>query len=183
MNEGPNQALRKAMLTLALGSTLAGLAAAIALREPGHVRTDLGGMAVPKLALPVVRPEGGPTQARLAPSDFKGRPLLLHFWAPSCRPCVKELPLWQKRHEQAAANGYAVLAVAGDDAEDVQKFLKDGAYTLPVVVDASGQLFEALRVTAIPATAAVDRHGVVIEYREGVVDDRDFPSLLAAARK
>ncbi len=178
-----NGGLRKAMLTLALGSALAGLAAAIALREPGHLRTDLGGMAVPILALPVVRPEGRPTQARLSASDFKGRPLLLHFWAPSCRPCVKELPLWQKRHEEAAAHGYAVLAVAGDDAEDVRKFLKEGNYTLPVVVDATGQLFEALRVTAIPATAAVNRQGVVSEYREGVVEDRDFASLLAAARK
>jgi peroxiredoxin len=179
MNEG----LRKALIVLAFGTTLAGLATAIALREAGHVRTDLGGMAVPKLALPVVRPEGGATQARLSPSDFKGRPLLLHFWAPSCRPCVAELPLWQKRFEVAAMQGYAVLAVAGDDAEDVQKFLKEGGYTLPVVVDASGQLFSALRVTAIPATAAVDRRGVVVEYREGVVSDAEFPGLLARARR
>ena len=66
------------------------------------------------------RPEGG----ELLASDFKGKPLLLNFWATWCPPCVKELPELAQFQREFKSQGWQVLGVAIDSPSAVRDFLK-----------------------------------------------------------
>lgn len=176
------ETIKKGAIVLALGTIVAGLGVTAALRPHPHAQTDLGGLLAPALTLPVVRLDRGPTQARLGARDFAGKPLLVHFWAPSCQPCVAEFPIWQTAFARSQQEGFGVLAIAGDDLQGVQDFLRAGHYTLPVVLDASGQAFMAWRVTAMPTTIAVSSDGHAVQVVEGAVDQAGLTQLLAAAR-
>lgn len=59
----------------------------------------------------------------LAPARWRGRPLLVNFWATWCPPCVKELPEINQFHKEAASHGWQVLGLAVDQAEPVKAFL------------------------------------------------------------
>ncbi len=68
----------------------------------------------------------------LAMQSFKGRPLLLNFWATWCPPCVDELPLINAFYRQNRANHWQVLGLAVDKLEPVQSFLKKMPLDFPV---------------------------------------------------
>jgi thiol-disulfide isomerase/thioredoxin len=65
-----------------------------------------------------------PSGARLSMADFKGKPLLVNFWATWCPPCVEELPLIDRFWHENKANGFQVLALAIDQPSAVKKFLQ-----------------------------------------------------------
>lgn len=65
-------------------------------------------------------PEGQP----LAMSGFRGRPLLLNFWATWCPPCIEELPLLNAFHREHSGRGWQVLGLAVDRVEAVQAFTR-----------------------------------------------------------
>jgi thiol-disulfide isomerase/thioredoxin len=65
------------------------------------------------------RPEGGD----LVMADFRGRPLLLNFWATWCPPCVKEMPLLDQFHRRHQAAGWQVVGLAVDAPTPVRQFL------------------------------------------------------------
>lgn len=73
-------------------------------------------------------PEGHP----LPMQSFRGRPLLLNFWATWCPPCVEELPLINAFYRQNRGNRWQVLGLAVDKLEPVQSFLKKMPLDFPV---------------------------------------------------
>lgn len=68
----------------------------------------------------------------LSMAAFRGRPLLLNFWATWCPPCVEELPLINRFHRDQVARGWQVLGLAVDRAEPVQQFLNRLPLDFPV---------------------------------------------------
>ncbi|OGB33274.1 MAG: redoxin [Burkholderiales bacterium RIFCSPLOWO2_12_FULL_61_40] len=73
-------------------------------------------------------PEGRP----LSMQSFKGRPLLLNFWATWCPPCVDELPLINAFYRQNQGNQWQVLGLAVDKLDSVQAFLKRTPLDFPI---------------------------------------------------
>ena len=78
--------------------------------------------------------EGAP----LAMAAFRGRPLLLNFWATWCPPCVEELPLLNRFYGERRAQGWQVLGVAVDQPPAVRKFLEKLPLAYPVAIATSG---------------------------------------------
>jgi len=74
------------------------------------------------------RPEGG----ELALPSFRGRPLLVNFWATWCPPCVEELPMIDAFWREHAAKGIQVVALAIDQPSSVRRFLERQALSFPV---------------------------------------------------
>ena len=76
-------------------------------------------------------PKDGP---RLDMARFRGRPLLLNFWATWCPPCVEELPLLSRFYYENAAKGWQVLGLAVDQATPVNRFLEKSPVSFPVAL-------------------------------------------------
>lgn len=68
----------------------------------------------------------------LAAADFRGRPLLLNFWATWCPPCVEELPLLDQFFQSHLAQGWQVLGLAIDQPSAVSAFLARRPLAFPI---------------------------------------------------
>ncbi|MFY7867822.1 TlpA family protein disulfide reductase [Roseateles sp.] len=107
---------RKLLLTLA-GAGAAGLGVAAALkRQPAALSAPAQDFWVSRFDM-----LGG---GELLASQFRGKPLLLNFWATWCPPCVKELPELGQFQREFQARGWQVLGLAVDSPSAVREFLK-----------------------------------------------------------
>ena len=73
-------------------------------------------------------PQGG--HFKLA--DFRGKPLVLNFWATWCPPCVEEMPLLDAFYRQNAAKGWKMLGIAIDQPSQVKRFLSQRPFAYPM---------------------------------------------------
>ena len=96
-------------------------------------------------------------------SDFRGKAVVLNFWATWCQPCKIEMPWFEQLQKQYAAAGLQVIGVAMDDADeqDIAKFAKNLGVDYPILLDNQG-VGEAYRVQFLPATFYVARDGKVV---------------------
>lgn len=115
-------------------------------------------------------------------SDYRGKPVALHFWTSWCGPCIRELPLIS---EFSAANtgSIAVLAVnCGEPEKIVNSFVSKLKLSLNVIMDGDGSISRLYSINAIPQTWLIDENGVIRSIRVGAYNkralDRDFAALL-----
>ena len=94
-------------------------------------------------------------------SDFKGKVVLLDFWATWCGPCREAMPevqsVWEKYHDK----GLEVAAITQEERSAVLAFHKDNLYTYPVYLDPTGEASLAYDVQYIPLFVLI-RDGKVI---------------------
>ncbi len=106
-------------------------------------------------------------------SDYRGKPVVLNFWASYCHPCREEFPLFR---EQLAAHpgDFVVLGVDAKDIEsDAKKFANDQKATWPIVVDASNDVAKAYGVAAVPQTFFIRPNGTIaVRYYAEIPDDK-----------
>jgi peroxiredoxin len=108
-------------------------------------------------------------------SDFKGKIVVVNFWATWCEPCVEELPYFQAISGSEDWSGdlqiFAITAIDTNQSErDVKNFLQDNAgYTFTVLLDPNGGVAEEYGFTDetyIPRTFFIDAEGVIKEIQE-----------------
>jgi thiol-disulfide isomerase/thioredoxin len=123
-------------------------------------------------------PQGG----RVAMESFRGRPLLINFWATWCAPCIEELPLINDFYRQNKANGWQVLALAVDRLASVQSFLQKMPLDFPVgVAGATGTaLGRGLGNLAggLPFSVVLSGDGLVLQRKLGRLTHEDLASWL-----
>ncbi|HVF75860.1 MAG TPA: TlpA disulfide reductase family protein [Acidimicrobiales bacterium] len=119
-------------------------------------------------------------QVRL--EDFRGRVVLLNFWASWCGPCTEEFP----RLKAAHGDDVVVLGVVFDDsAEAARDFVRKQGATWASVVDPDHQIADAYGVAkkpGIPVTWLVDRDGVARARHLGLLKEADVEALVGATR-
>jgi len=98
---------------------------------------------------------------RVSLEEFKGRVVLVHFWATWCLPCRQELPTLQRLWEEMGERGLVVLAIAIDrrDADKIQGFKEEHGLTFPILLDPKGIARKAYLVRGIPTTYIIGRDG------------------------
>ncbi len=76
----------------------------------------------------------GPDGQPVPLARFRGKPLLVNFWATWCPPCVEELPLLSRFHEEQRSRGWQVLGIAVDQPSAVRQWLQRSPLAFPVVL-------------------------------------------------
>ena len=95
-------------------------------------------------------------------SDYRGKPVLLNFWATWCGPCKSEMPYLQQINDTYSAKGLVLLAVDIDESPDtVKKFMADLNLSLNVPMDVGKKVAKAYSITAIPSTFLIDKDGII----------------------
>jgi thiol-disulfide isomerase/thioredoxin len=106
-------------------------------------------------------------------SDYKGRPVLVNFWATWCGPCKLEMPWFEEFNKQYASQGLVILGLTDDvDAgkETIAKVAKKTGVTYPILLT-DGKVQKAYApegMDYLPMSFYVDRKGVVVEQTGGV---------------
>ena len=129
------------------------------------------------------------TEQRL--SAFKGRIVVLNFWATYCVPCRKEMPDLAAIQNEYAALGVQVIGAAADDVEDrakVLQFVKETKVNFPVWLGATPTDMMRFGLgTALPGTVIIGRDGRIVKVISGVVNQADLKkqidAMLATAEK
>ncbi len=122
-------------------------------------------------------PAPGGGQVRLA--SYRGKVVLLNFWATWCPPCLVEMPAMERLHGRLRDKGFVVLAISLDaDEGAVPPFLKEHGFTFPVGLDSRQRLAALYGVRALPSTFLLDRKGRIVAQALGP-REWDGPAALA----
>jgi thiol-disulfide isomerase/thioredoxin len=124
----------------------------------------------------VASPTGG---GRVPISSYRGKVVLLDFWATWCGPCVESLPKLASLYAQAAAKGFVLLTVDEDkDAKKAAAFLAQHNYTWPNTQDEDGAIEDAYRSLALPHMLLIDAKGKIV-YDDTGEDDNAIRKAVA----
>ncbi len=105
---------------------------------------------------------------RVSLSHYRGRIVLLNFWATWCKPCVKEMPAMQKAYDDLGAQGFVVLAINElEDEERVGAHISEHGHTFPVLLDQDNRVANMYGVRGLPVSVFVDQSGRVTDYVKG----------------
>lgn len=150
-----------------------GIAAATLLVAVGYGRAQEGAVEPP--AELVLRDRAGVEQ-RL--SGYRGKIVILNFWATWCVPCREEMPMLVRIAKEYESRGVVVIGPSADAAETqgkIEPFLHEAGITFPVWVGATTAHMEQLGLgTALPATAVIDHDGRIVGRILGPLEEKDL---------
>ncbi len=162
----------------AAAATAAGVGGAL-WRRHSQAQTELQTMLWAKT---FAKPGGG--ELRLA--AFLGKPVLLNFWATWCGPCVTELPLLDRFHQDQQARGWQVIGLAVDNDAPVQAFLAQRPVSFPVGLAG----FEGVNLSralgnsggGLPFSVVFDATGRAKHQKLGAIDSEDLTRWVESTR-
>jgi cytochrome c biogenesis protein CcmG, thiol:disulfide interchange protein DsbE len=121
--------------------------------------------AAPNFELPQLTGDG-----TIALASYRGKVVVLNFWASWCVPCREEAPALQSAWERYRGRGVVVLGVnAQDFAGDARGFVDRYDLTYPNVHDGPGSTLGKFGITGFPETMVVDRTGKIVRYQPGEI--------------
>ena len=104
-------------------------------------------------------------------SEYRGRPVMLNFWAVWCGFCRVELPEMQAVYEEHQDRGFVILAIDVQEEQSVvQPFADELGLTFPVLLDGKGEVTRSYQVRGLPTSYFVDQNGVIVGVQVGPVD-------------
>ncbi len=115
-------------------------------------------------------------------SDYKGKTVILNFFATWCTYCKQELPTLEEIHQ--TRDDVVVLLVATPnvgnegDQEYIENFMKENGYTMTVLYDESSQVVNAYNVTGLPTSFFFKEDGNVLGYAPGYVEESTLNEIL-----
>ncbi|MEP6935272.1 MAG: TlpA disulfide reductase family protein, partial [Nitrospirota bacterium] len=98
-------------------------------------------------------------------SQYRGKIVLVNFWATWCKPCTTEMPAMQASFDKLRDKGLVVLAVneLEDDAR-VREHITQYGHTFPVLMDRDNKVANQFGVFGLPVSVFIDQEGRVQEY-------------------
>ncbi|WP_334074782.1 MULTISPECIES: TlpA family protein disulfide reductase [Paenibacillus] len=117
-------------------------------------------------------------------SDYRGKVVVLNFWASWCGPCVNEMPLID-RVRQSNIPGMEVLYInVGESKGTVREFLTLHKFNFPALIDATGKLAGLYKVTGLPVTYVLDPDGDIARVAVGEIrSEEQFQAYIDAAKE
>jgi peroxiredoxin len=101
-------------------------------------------------------------------SQYRGKVVLVNFWATWCKPCTTEMPAMQTTYDKLREKGFVVLAINElEDEPRVREHIKQHGHTFPVLMDRDNKVANQFGVFGLPVSVFIDEKGVVQEYIKG----------------
>jgi peroxiredoxin len=111
-------------------------------------------------------------------SDFKGKVVLLNFWATWCPPCIKEMPMFQDLYQKHKDKGFVILGVSMDKSKKIaQKFIQKEGITYPILMG-NPELGAKYRVRGLPTSYIIGRQGHLLRQFMGMPSKRKLEKVL-----
>lgn len=112
-----------------------------------------------------------PGGRKISLSDYRGKVVLLNFWATWCPDCRTEMPSMDRLYREFKGQGFEIVAVnVKDKREDALAFIKKNKISYPVMMDPEGDVGLLYGAFAMPTTYLIDRNGVVLARMWGSMD-------------
>jgi cytochrome c biogenesis protein CcmG, thiol:disulfide interchange protein DsbE len=112
--------------------------------------------------------------------SYRGKPLMINFFASWCDPCREEMPLINELAARSGNNSYSVLAIAVEDSRAaVTEYAKESKLNFPIALDLNSTVKRAYRILGPPATFFIDSQGTIRDVVIGPLT----PERVSAALK
>ena len=101
-------------------------------------------------------------------SDFRGKPVMLTFWAIQCPACGLQAPYIQAFYDEWSSEKIAVLTIdVGDSVAVAQDFVSSQGFTYPVLLDPQSRVAQAYGIPGVPVTFFINTEGIAKAYKIG----------------
>ena len=109
------------------------------------------------------------TGEKISLKDFKGKAVLLNFWATWCEPCKKELPSMQRIYEELSSEGVEVVAISIDrnKKERVKQYIKNHNLTFPILLDPGQKVRKDYFILGLPTSYLIGIDGKLKGFISG----------------
>lgn len=119
-------------------------------------------------------------------TDFRGKKVILNFWATWCPPCKAEMPHMQNFYLKNQNKDVTLLAVnltSSDKGLDVvDEFVKDYQLTFPILLDTEGVVGNMYKVYSIPTSYILDSKGIITQKIVGPMDEDRMNQLITSIK-
>jgi thiol-disulfide isomerase/thioredoxin len=113
--------------------------------------------------------------------DFRGRLLVVNFWATWCEPCRREVPLLDRLRREHVKDGLEIVGIAIDHAKDVQEYVQKQKISYPVLIGEKGglEMVQALGMDMVlPFSVFADRQGQIVALKVGELHPQEADLIL-----
>jgi thiol-disulfide isomerase/thioredoxin len=108
-------------------------------------------------------------------ADYRGKPVLLNFWATWCPPCRNEMPFLQQVYDEFKDKGLVWIEIDIQESQDeVNGFLAANNLSLPTIIDNTGGIANNYDIASIPTTFFIDSNGIIKQKIVGGFPNRDY---------
>jgi len=112
-------------------------------------------------------------------SDYKGKWVLVNFWATWCPPCLEEIPDLVEMHNARKASDFVVIGIAMSSSMDsVNAFAKQMEISYPIVFGDEKTAAQIGKVVALPTSYLYDPTGKLVSYQAGMVTRADIEAFI-----
>jgi peroxiredoxin len=123
-----------------------------------------------------------PAGERVRLSDYRGKTLIVNFWATWCPPCRAEMPSMQRAWEQLQGEDIDLIAInVGESGDDIARFIEQVPVDFRLPMDRDSEVVQAWPVRGLPTTFVVDPRGR-LAYKAAGEREWDDPALLDQVR-